>query len=203
MRSNLFNHVLEGEVETTTHPLLEPECGGMGVVGAAAGTSGERRSPRWWGWPYRVRRATGCYGGGWLLALQRWGRDLTCWLLPACGRVRRAAVGRAQERLRRLLERRRGRGCRVGGKGVGLGVAAFGGDAVSGRRAGLGTEPERRWRRCPVAATKEAGHDGGVEVRGGGGGARWVAATGRASWRRARAVGSGKGEEERRAGLGI
>jgi hypothetical protein len=56
MRSNLFNHVLEGEVETTTHTLLEPECGGMGVVGAAAGTSGERRSPSWWGWPYRVRR---------------------------------------------------------------------------------------------------------------------------------------------------
>ena len=102
----------------------------------------------------------------------------------------------------RLLERRRGRGCRVGGRGVGLGVAALGGDAVSGRRAGLGTEPERRWRRRPVAATKEAGHDGEVEARGGGCGARRVAATGRASWRLA-AVGSGKGEEERRAGLGI
>jgi hypothetical protein len=106
-----------------------------------------------------------------------------CWLLPACGGVRRAAAVRARERLRRLLERRRGRGCRVGGRGMGLGVAALGGDAVSGRRAGLGTEPERRWRRHPVAAAKEAGHDGGVEAWGGGGGARRVAATGRASWR--------------------
>jgi hypothetical protein len=74
-------------------------------------------------------------------------------------------------------------GCRVRGRGVGLGVAALGGDAVSGRRAGLGTEPERRWRRRSVAATKEAGHDGGVEAQGGGGGTRRVAATGRASWR--------------------
>jgi hypothetical protein len=39
---------------------------------------------------------------------------------------------------------------------------------VSGRHAGLGTKPERRRTRRPVAATKEAGHDGGVEARAGG-----------------------------------
>jgi hypothetical protein len=91
----------------------------------------------------------------------------------------------------RLLERRRDRGCRVGGRGVGLGVA----------ERGLGTEAERRWRRRPVAATKEAGHDGGVEAAGRAGWRRWGARAG--GWRQARAVGSGRGEEERRARLGI
>ena len=70
-----------------------------------------------------------------------------------------------------------------------------------GRHVGLGTKPERRWRRRPVAATKEAGHDGGVEARAGG----WRLAEGARAggWRRARAVGSRKGEEERRTGLGF
>jgi hypothetical protein len=43
----------------------------------------------------------------------------------------------------------------------------------------------------------------GVEAWAGGGGARGLAAVGHASWRPAQLVGSGKGEEERRAGLGI
>jgi hypothetical protein len=87
---------------------------------------------------------------------------------------------------------------------------------------GRGPRSGSAWRRRCVREARGAGHGarealeatsgggdqgGGARRRGGGAGWRqWgrrVAETGRVSWRRARAVGSGKGEEERRAGLGI
>jgi hypothetical protein len=122
------------------------------------------------GWR-RLEARNRLFSRGWL---RLWARGKGCRAgVDACGRVGHMegeAAGAAPRQ-----------GCRVGGRGVGLGVAALEGDVVSGRRAGLGTELERRWSQRPVAATKEAGHDGGVEARGGGCGARRLAAKGRAS----------------------
>jgi hypothetical protein len=52
--------------ETTTHPLSEPECGGVGVVGAAAGASVEKLAAELVGMalPWAAATPGCCWGDG-------------------------------------------------------------------------------------------------------------------------------------------